>query len=511
MKKLLLQTIFLLCCSNVLGLTNYVWQGSPSPTSPFNSWETASHSIQYALSFADEGNVVLVTNGVYTFLTEIKVSTNNLIIKSVNGAAETIISGSSAGRCIYLTGNNCVIDGFLIRNGSSSGDGGGIYVKNNGTIINCSFTNNTCYHLYKGGAVFGRNVLISNCYFKENIAGDGGGVSAEDNSLIINCVFEYNHSTNYSSGFGGAIYGRYKTTISDCVIISNSSQNTGGGIDIRNTGMVVNCQIKDNTGNLGGGIFFDNNSVISNCLINGNKAGYLGGGILIGDSKMSNCIISENHSDNKGGGIYNYSSFISDCEIKGNNADEIGGGVYCSRGLFENCLIFGANSAKIGGGVYSYNSEFYNCTIAGNFALSAGGGIACTNGVNVVNTIIYNNIAAQGANWQNYYPGNPFVYSYCCTVPTNDLPNDYQCIPDNPNFISSGVDYHLQETSPCRNSGTNMAWMIGSTDLDGNPRIIGDKVDMGCYEFVPEPGIYLLFIIYQLLFINYCKKKRFLI
>jgi len=57
--------------------------------------------------------------------------------------------------------------------------------------------------------------------------------------------------------------------------------------------------------------------------------------------------------------------------------------------------------------------------------------------------------------------------------------------------------------SPCIDTGAIMPWMTGATDLDGNPRIHDGQVDMGCYEFVPEPGFYLLFIIYYLSFIIY--------
>src|SRR5262249_14941865 len=45
--------------------TLYVWQGSPSPMAPFNSWATAAPSLQQAIDAAQPGDTVLATNGVY--------------------------------------------------------------------------------------------------------------------------------------------------------------------------------------------------------------------------------------------------------------------------------------------------------------------------------------------------------------------------------------------------------------------------------------------------------------
>lgn len=47
-------------------------------------------------------------------------------------------------------------------------------------------------------------------------------------------------------------------------------------------------------------------------------------------------------------------------------------------------------------------------------------------------------------------------------------------------------DYRLQENSPCVNAGNPDSLMETfefETDRDGNPRIAGDRVDMGAYEF----------------------------
>jgi hypothetical protein len=47
----------------------------------------------------------------------------------------------------------------------------------------------------------------------------------------------------------------------------------------------------------------------------------------------------------------------------------------------------------------------------------------------------------------------------------------------------TGADYHLLKGSPCIDAG-NPAYVSepGETDIDGKPRISGDKIDIGAYE-----------------------------
>jgi len=184
--------------------------------------------------------------------------------------------------------------------------------------------------------------------------------------------------------------------------------------------------------------------------------------------------------------------------------------------VLTNCLIYGMNSATFGGGVYLIDGgELYNCTIAGNYASIYGGGIVCSNGGKIINTIIYDNQAVVGShNWRNYASGAAF--SFCCTTPTNGLPVGNDCIFGPPEFVDTippNLDYRLEEISPCIDVGVNMPWTVapGATDLDGNPRIYAYtqyRVDMGCYEFIPEPGAFGAVISYLLLVLGIWRKLK---
>ena len=187
------------------------------------------------------------------------------------------------------------------------------------------------------------------------------------------------------------------------------------------------------------------------------------------------------HIIKEGGGYcFRDDGNILDSIIINNNTANRGGGISCSfGGNFKNCIIIGNSAGTSGGGVYAFlGGVIQNCTISKNSADIDGNGVACFNGAFIIqNSIVWNN-----GDTELY--GLPLSNSYNCIQNwTNDVDG---IITNNPQFVSD-TDLRLQSTSPCRNAGTNMSWMWTATDLDGNPRIIGDTVDMGAYEFVPEP------------------------
>ena len=466
MKKKLIIFIFIFIASTVTFAKTiygsyYVNADSITPAHPYATWATAATDIQTAIDAASGGDHIIVTNGVYDSgeritpgfsLSNRVLITKNIILRSVNGPENTIIigeespgggSGVGAVRCIYMTEG--AVYGFTVSNGFTHiggidypiNSGGGIWLTNGCVVTNCIAIGNSA--ATAGGAFFNFGGNVSDCYISGN-----------------------------SATFGGGAFCWFDGIISSCIISGNNAANSGGGVVAQHKGVVSKCTIIENNSINGGGAFCQEGGSVVDCSFSGNNATYGGGGV---------CTYID--------------GVASACKITGNSA-KFGGGVCCfDSGALTNCLISGMNSATFGGGVYlSKGGELFNCTIADNYASGSGGGIVCSNGGTVINTIIYNNTALiSGVNWYSYESN--VIFSYCCTTPTNNLPVGNQCIPEIPDFDTPGSDYHLQEFSPCVNSGANMPWTNPpTTDLDGNPRKYDGTVDIGCYEFIPEPTIF---------------------
>jgi hypothetical protein len=173
------------------------------------SWATAKKSIQSAIDLANQGDDIVVTNGVYAPIT---IVSKTILIQSVNGAEVTIIDGGLTTRCATLR-NRGILNGFTLCNGNAD-NGGGSY---GGTLNNCTLSDNSASTA--GGGSYGGT--LNNCTLTGNSATNIGGGSY--GGTLNNCTLTAN-----SAGYGGGSYGG---TLNNCTLTGNSATISGGGSD----------------------------------------------------------------------------------------------------------------------------------------------------------------------------------------------------------------------------------------------------------------------------------------
>src|SRR5262249_23301307 len=100
-KLFVLTGTYLLALLNGLGATTrYVNVANPNPVSPYTDWATAATNIQDAVDVADNGDLVLVTSGIYTSQGRSAGGAMNCVVvdkavtvQGVNAATTTVIDG----------------------------------------------------------------------------------------------------------------------------------------------------------------------------------------------------------------------------------------------------------------------------------------------------------------------------------------------------------------------------------------------------------------------------------
>jgi hypothetical protein len=194
--------------------------------------------------------------------------------------------------------------------------------------------------------------------------------------------------------------------------------------------------------------------------------------------------VTNNGYSTYGGGMHNYQSSptVTNCTFSGNWAGS-GGGMMNDQSspTVTNC-IFSGNKAGSGGGMYNFISSptVTNCTFAGNSAFAGGGMYNFRSSSPTVTNCVLWGDGQEIANDENSSP----VITY------SDIEGGYGGVGNinvDPLFVNSAAgDYHFQLGSPCIDTGSNAAVPLSiTTDIEGNPRILGGIVDMGAYEFTP--------------------------
>lgn len=260
----------------------------------------------------------------------------------------------------------------------------------------------------------------------------------------------------------------------------------------------------------GGGLRIVGGSpTISNCVFTANS-GNNGGGIYVGvnsNPRFTECILVDNEAFSSGGGLYVAPG--AQCRFErsrflGNFATFFGGGIYNESGQFGrvdlfNTLISGNISASSGGGVY--NQQFgwvtlQNCTVASNVAsVSVGGILNSTNGVAIVNnSILWGNRDSNGMVQSSQIAPAPPVINYTCIQGHTGFPGTVGNTGADPLFVDADGadngpgtvddDLQLAPTSPAIDAGDPNVdpALLGPVDLDGRPRILCGRVDMGAFE-----------------------------
>lgn len=291
--------------------------------------------------------------------------------------------------------------------------------------------------------------------------------------------------THGSDPDGGAIrcYGG-SPTIRHCRIVAN----IGSGIGVDGGSPLISCcTVESNTNlNTGAGIrLFESDAVIIASQVRSNSATgnpfASGGGISIisGMPHVATSIISANVADGPGGGIFVEDSFpvVENCLISGNMAGEGGGGIYCTVDV-----------------------TLRNCNIVENIAATRGGGLNVTTDVgapSAVNTIFWGNDAPLGRQISVGFgsstagEGDASVTIAFCDVAGGqagvalDTGFDLRWGDGNIELDPLFKDFartHLRVFSPCFNAGDPGGSYDADADIDGQPRVFNNRVDIGADE-----------------------------
>ena len=452
-------------------------------------------TIQDAVNNSSDGDVLTVSTGLYAEAVDINAKAilidggYNMDCVTKAGGGSTVIE-YAGGSVVEITGSAIVLSNLEIRGGITAGNGGGLDITEGAAVTaqQCTIHGNTA----SGAASY------------------GGGVNVSGSSLLLIDSDVYGNKAAY--GGGGALVAADVTCV-NCAISGNSAGRDGGGFFAFDVGAELrleNVSVSSNTaestsaaGNIGGGgvaAVFRAKVGLVNCLFDSNASSNHAGAIgLLGSSltvdsdfitfppltQPPNRFINNRAPNDRQGGAILVSSestaFIKDALFTNNFAGGYGGAVYLYDGStcdLVNVIVARNSSVKTGDGVRASKDSTLRmvyCTVASNDEQGVAVSSSC---LAMTNCIVWGHSSLQVSD------GNDVQYS--------DIEGGYATgtgnIDADPLF-SAGSSYQLSSLSPCIDTGIYAG--VGYDCIE-ETRPYGDGYDMGAYEWVPEPCLFVI-------------------
>ena len=205
---------------------------------------------------------------------------------------------------------------------------------------------------------------------------------------------------------------------------------------------------------------------------------------------IEDCIIRDADAggwNEHGLGMFLYGGRASRCRIMNNRSTRGdtthgGAGLGANAGIIEDCLIV-SNTCGNAGAVYLEGTAIMiNCTIAANTGSKYSGVAVGGSNARVVNCAILGNVANDTPEGK-VYRGVTTGFINC--VADLEIPDSTGCIVEEPNFRDMlNGDFRPNAASACIDAGVARAdyGTVSTTDVGGLPRVVGEAVDVGCYE-----------------------------
>ena len=453
----------------------HVAQDSKTAAFPYGTFETALATLQAANAIAEDGTTIIVHKGDYWVTTphptvlyrnEGLYLDKAVVIRGATGRPEDVrLRGAWRGYALLLNNKSARVENVTVR------DGDGYWIRGGGNIRIDA----------QGGAV-------SNCVITAGTQGhdDGSGSGVYlggADALVTHCVITNNSDHSIGSSNEKGVVKMAAGRVEHSLIAQNKGSANGGANDRGSGGVwmsggtVFNCVIADNASRQQGAIYASG-GIVTNCVITGNKSAFAGAVRLAGSGSgalLTHCVITDNQADISG--QFNTNNSVT-TEVDG--ARTI---IRMENGRIENSFIArgretgehesrGATVFEISGGVVRHS------TIADNTA-PARGVLSFIGDAGVfTNCVIAGNASALIAE------GDCRVYDS-----TSDEPGlDASCRVASASVIFNDIaigNYNLGASSPAIDAGrrvTDAEAAAAGLDLQGRARIIGNRIDDGCYE-----------------------------